>query len=151
MTNGETVLPADVSALQFRITEVRLHRRDGPWVRLPSDSAPVEFVEDGGAVRRTLLDTRVDPAEYDSMAVTFSDVFVRFGPNAGAPLTTASGVPQRFALALGPTAEQHTSVALHLEPGASLTRSPDCRWFFVPVLRSTLTARPLPSGDTPGR
>lgn len=151
ITQGETPLPSDVSRLRFRVAEIRLHSRDGRWVRLPSDSAPIEFVSGGRSVRRTLLDTRVAPIVYDSMTVAFDDVFVRFGPNAGAPLTTSVDVPQRLSIALEPGAGTLTTVVLRLEPGASLTRTPDYRWFFVPMLRPDVSTRTRPPGTDPER
>lgn len=151
MTGGETALPGDVSHLRFRVTEVRLRRADGLWVRLPSDSAPIEISDETPNLRRTLLDTRVAPASYDSLTITFDDVFVRFGPNAGAPLTTADEAPQQLALELNPTLHDRTTVQLTLEPGASLSRSPDCRWFFVPILLSRVTAVSLAPADTESR
>jgi hypothetical protein len=139
MAGGETPLPSDVSHLRFRITEVRLRRSDGRWVRLPSDSAPIEISEGRQNVRRTLLDTRVAPVAYDSLTVAFDDVFVQFGANAGAPLTIPGDAPQQLAIGLNPARGAHTTVLLTVEAGASLTRSPDCRWFFVPILLSDLS------------
>lgn len=150
MTGGETPLPSDVSRLRFRITEVRLRRADGRWVRLPSDSAPIEIGEGRQNARRTLLDTRVAPTAYDSLTISFDDVFVQFGANAGAPLTMAGEAPQQLAIDMNPMLEARTTVRLTMEAGASLTRSPDCRWFFVPILLSELSVA-SPAPVEPGR
>lgn len=135
LSDGTTQLPRDIERFQFRIAEVQLHRRDGGWVRLPSDAAPIELVRGETLRPRTILDTYVPPARYDSLAVALSQVFVRFGENAGAPLATADGLPQKLAFSLDPSLERPTVIDLILEPGASLARTADCRWYFVPVLR----------------
>lgn len=148
MVQGETPLPDAVSRLRFRVTEIRLHREGGPWVRLPSDAGPTEFVTGGRGAPRTLLEARVAPATYDSLTIAFDDVFVHFGPNAGAPLTTANEAPQQLALALDPALGTRTTVVLKMEPAASLTRSPDCRWFFVPILRTDVTSRTITPAES---
>ncbi len=84
--------------------------------------------------RRTVLDTRVDPTAYDSVALSLDQVFVQFDANSGAPLTIADDEPLRFALHMHPLLESPTVMQLRFEPGASLRRAPDCRWFFVPVV-----------------
>lgn len=150
MRTGETALPADISLLRIRVTEVRLRRSNGQWIRLPSDTVPIEVMDEAQGVRRTLLETRVAPAAYDSLSIAFADVFVRFGANAGGSLTTASDAPQRLALELEPSLGAFTRLVLTLEPGASLSRSPDCRWFFVPVLLTdveSLSLRPSEVGN----
>lgn len=147
MAQGETPLPDDVSRMRFRITEVRLRRATGQWVRLPSDAAPIEITGETDGARKTLLDARVIPEPYDSLTIRFDDVFARFGQNAGGPLTTAREAPQRLAIDVEPALGARTTVVLRFEPGASLTRSPDCRWFFLPVLRSDVETTPLVPPD----
>lgn len=145
---GETALPGDVSHLRFRVAEIRLRQSaDGEWIRLPSDTAPVEVVEDTRNVRKTLLEARIAPVAYDSLSIVFDDVFVRFGTNAGGPLTTGREAPHQLALGFEPEPGVLTRVMLTLEPGASLTRSPDCRWFFVPVLMTELAMLPMAPTD----
>lgn len=145
MTRGPTTLPEEVSALRFRITEIQLRRSSGEWIRLPSDAGPLDLNDEPRAVRRTLVDTRVTPGTYDSLAVSFSDVFVRFGENAGAPLTAGdASAPHRLAVEMRPSLDTRTTVVLALEPKASLTRSPDCRWFFVPMIRPEIVSSRLP-------
>lgn len=135
LERGETDLPDAIDQLRFRTAEIRLRTTDGEWVRLPSDASPVEIARGTAAQRRLVLDTRIAPMRYDSMAVTLNNVFVRFNENAGAPLTTASDAPQQFALDLEARLDVPTAVHLRLEPQPSLRQSQDCRWFFVPMFR----------------
>ncbi|MEX1055679.1 MAG: hypothetical protein WED81_06590 [Rhodothermales bacterium] len=132
---GDTDLPDEVSKLRFRIAEVHLQQRGGEWVRLPSDLNLIEIDRGRDGIRKTVLDTRVPPAEYDSLALSFDRVYLEFGANAGGPLTVAAGAPHRMALGLRTALGLPISLILRFEPGASLTRSSDCRWFFVPLLR----------------
>ena len=138
LEGGETELPDAVELLRFRVAEIRLHERGGDWIRLPSDASQIEMVRGRRALRRLVIDTRVPPTRYDSLAISLHDVFVRFNENAGAPLTTARDTPQRFALDVEPELESTTTLRLQLEGGASLTRAPDCRWFFVPLFETSL-------------
>lgn len=138
LAEGETELPDGVSTLRFRVAEVRLHERDGDWIRLPSDASQIELVRGRSMPRKLVLDTRVPPSRYDSLAIALDGVFVRFNENAGAPLTTAKDAPQRFAFSFEPELESQTALTLMLESGASLTRSPDCRWFFVPLFETNV-------------
>ena len=135
MGQGETSLPEDIERFEFRISEVRLHRKDGDWVRLPSDEHQFALPLHRNA-RRTVLDAQVAPAGYDSVAISFDHLFARFSENAGAPLTAAEGEPLRLALDLETSLEAQSVMTLQFEPGASLRRAPDCRWFFIPVVRA---------------
>ena len=144
LERGETDLPHAIDHLRFRTAEIRLRTTEGEWIRLPSDASPVEIARGTAAQRRLVLDTRIAPMRYDSMAVTLNNVFVRFNENAGAPLTTASDAPQQFVLDLEARLDVPTTVHLRLEPQPSLRRTQDCRWFFVPMFRVDV------SRDAPG-
>lgn len=148
MQEGETSLPDDVDRFEFRIGEIRLHQKGGNWIRLPADVNQVTLPLHRDA-RRTLLDGRVAPAEYDSVALSFDHLFARFGPNAGAPLTAAEGEPLRLALDITTSLDEPTFVMLQFEPGASLRRSPDCKWFFIPVVMPSVSRSPS-SPDSSG-
>lgn len=148
LQQGRTELPDDVASLRFRVAEVRLHSGDGAWTRLPSDVNTIEFAAGSRNGRRTILDTRVAPAAYDSLAIALERVFVQFNENSGAPLATADGAPQRLALDLHLDRSVPTSLTLNLEVGASLTRSPDCSWFFVPVFRPEVEQGDASPADT---
>lgn len=136
LERGATDLPEDVDQLRFRIAEIRLRESDGDWLRLPSDGSLIEFDRGARSARRVVLDTRVPPGDYDSLAIALDRVFVRFNENAGAPLTTARNSPQQLALDLEPTLDGPTTLYLRLEAGPSLTRTEDCRWFFVPIFET---------------
>lgn len=134
---GETALPDDIERFEFRIAEVRLHETDGGWIRLPSEvhQFTLPLPRRG---RRVVLDAQIAPADYDSVALTFDRLFARFSENAGAPLTAADDEPLRLALDLSISLDAPSALNLQFEPGASLRRAPDCRWFFVPVLRAVV-------------
>jgi hypothetical protein len=136
LEKGASVLHEDIDALEFRISEVQVHLVDGAWIRLPSDMIPFEISQGFDDMARSVLNTTVTPAAYDSVAVAFDGIYARFNANAGAPLTAASAEPLRMALALNPSRESTTTVVLAFEPEASLRRSSDCRWFFLPVIRT---------------
>ena len=137
---GETELPEAAELLRFRVAEVRLHERGGDWMQLPSDASRIEIERGRGSPRKLILDARVPPAGFDSLAIELDDVFVRFNENSGAPLTTAKDAPQKLALELKSNLESPTTILLRLEPGASLTRTPDCRWFFVPLFETRVSS-----------
>ncbi|GEM_PF-1955892 len=134
---GGTDLPEHIQQLTFRTAEIRLRATDGEWIRLPSDAGSVELERGRSTPARLVLDTRIPPASYDSMAVALSHVFVRFNENSGGPLTTAADVPQRLGLDLTATLDAASTIHLRLEPGPSLRRTQDCRWFFVPIYSLT--------------
>lgn len=135
LEQGATALPEDIEQFEFRISEVHLHEEGGDWIRLPSDVHQFALPLHRNA-RRIVLDTGVEPAAYDSVALRFDNVFARFSANAGAPLTTAADEPLRLALNLGTSLDAAAAITLQFEAGASLRRAPDCRWFFVPVVQA---------------
>ena len=138
LEQGETALPDDIERFEFRIAEVRLHETGGGWIRLPSDVHHFTLPLPQRS-RRVVLDTQIAPAAYDSVALTFDRLFARFSENAGAPLTAAAGdEPLRLALNLSTSLDTRSAVTFQFEPGASLRRAPDCRWFFVPTLRAVV-------------
>lgn len=139
LEQGATSLPKDIERFEFRISEVRLHREDGEWIRLPSESHQFALPLRQGA-RRIVLNARVAPARYDSVGLVFGDVFARFGANAGAPLTASESEPLRLAIELETSLESASALSFQFEPGASLRRGPECRWFFAPVLRPKISA-----------
>jgi hypothetical protein len=141
---GMTELPADVEQLRFRVAEIHLRQADGDWLRFPSDLHLVELQRGRNGTERTMLDSRVPSVAYDSLAVVFDRIFAQFGENAGAPLTAGAGTPHRMALEMNPIAGEHTTLVLRFEPGPSLSRTPDCRWYFIPLLRSEVIRTPAP-------
>lgn len=136
MEQGDTSLPDEIDRFEFRIAEVRLHEAGGSWIRLPSETHQFTLPIARRA-RRTVLNTRVTPARYDSVALSFDQLFARFGENAGARLT-AGDEPLRLALDFTTSLETNATIRLRFEPGASLRRAPDCRWFFVPVVQTSV-------------
>lgn len=133
LETGATALPDAVQALRFRVAEVRLKPTDSLWTAYPADVNRFE-VTNGTRTRRTILSTQIPAAAYDSLALDLSDVYVEFGPNAGGPLTMPRDRPLSFPAALDYSASDRATVRLTLEPGASLSQSDDCRWFFTPFV-----------------
>jgi len=126
-------LPEGVQSLRFRISDVWLKKTGEEWIRLPADVN--QFVLPPAArATRPILTTRVPPGSYDSLGVSFSDVFVLFDANSGGPLTMLREEPTRMAVSLEAAADHPEAIHLRFEPGASLTRTEDCRWFFVPFV-----------------
>jgi hypothetical protein len=142
---GGTDLPVEVSKLRFRIAEVHLRQQGGEWVRLPSDLNLIEIDRGGDGVRKAVLHARVPPADYDSLALSFDRVYVEFDANSGGPLALAADTPHRMKLDLRLDLVHPASLILRFEPGASLIRSSDCRWFFVPLLRPVIVRGPSAS------
>lgn len=133
VATGTTPLPEEVQALRFQLAEIRLKPADGDWTTYPADVNRFEITA-SSRPRKTVLSTKLPPARYDSLALVLNDVFALYGPNAGGPLTLPQGEPLRLALPLSPRPGQTTVLHLTFEPGASLSRDADCRWFFLPFL-----------------
>ncbi len=128
---GKTSLPDDVQALRFRIDEIRLHTDEGEWITFPGELNTFEILPDR-YLGKTILSTRVQPLVYDSIAVKISDAFVLFGENAGGPVTLPRDEALEIAVEMKPTVGDGTQVVIAIEPGASLYRDNNCRWYFVP-------------------
>lgn len=128
---GQTSLPADVQALRFRIEEIRLHTDEGEWITFPGELNSFEILPDR-YLGKTILSTRVQPLLYDSIAVKISDAFVLFGENAGGPLTLPKDKPLEIAIEMLPKVGEATQVKISIEPGASLYKDSNCKWYFVP-------------------
>ncbi len=132
---GPTALPADVQAMQFRVAEVHLKPTDGAWTSYPADVNSF-LIAGNRRTRKAVLSTRVPPAAYDSLAVSLSEVFVQYGANAGGPLTLPRRTPLRLPLTTSLAIGRSTTIRLVFEPGASLSRTDDCRWFFLPFFEA---------------
>ncbi len=129
---GTTALPAEAQALRFRLDEVLLKvAGDTAWTSLPADANRFEIRPNLPERKRVLL-AQPPPAAYDSLALTFSDVFISFDANAGGPLTLPREAPIHLALPFRMAPGERTTIRLTFEPGASLSRTPDCRWLFLP-------------------
>lgn len=135
---GEMALPDGVEALRFRVAALQLRQADGTWATYPADANTFEVRREAAAVRKTVLVTQLPPVAYDSLAVTLSHLYVAYGPDAGGPLTQPHDRPTRLPFAFTPAPGRPAALRLTLEPGASLSRAPDCRWFFLPFLRAAL-------------
>ena len=131
VSTGDTELPEDVQVLQFRINEIQLRNQEGEWNSLPVSLNNFEIVSNR-SLSKDILSTRVPAVSYDSIAIYISDVFVLFGENTGGPIAWPREKPIKDALDISPTSERTTNVRLIFEPGASLTRDSDCRWYFIP-------------------
>jgi len=137
---GTTALPEDVDALRFRVVDLRFRQRDGAWTTYPADFNTFEVRRGEPVQRKAVLATHLPAAAYDSLAVTLGSVYVQYGPNAGGPVTMPHDAPVRLPFTLQPQPGRPATLVLTFEPGASLSRSADCRWFFLPFL----FAAPLP-------
>lgn len=126
-------LPDGVQSLTFRVSDVWLKKTGEEWMRLPADVN--QFVlPPSTRSTRPVLTALVPPGAYDSLGLSFSDVFVLFDENSGSPLTMAREAPVRMAVSLETAMDRASVVRLTFEPAASLTRTADCRWFFVPFI-----------------
>lgn len=133
LQTGATPLPEDITSLRFRVEEVWLKPAGGDWKPYPAEVNAFEIQRER-VVRKTVLSTRVPPAAYDSLAILLRDVFVLFDANAGSPLTLQRDTPLKLALPLRPEVGKATAVRLTFEPGASLTKTANCRWYFLPFI-----------------
>ncbi|MFK7846284.1 MAG: hypothetical protein AB8G77_13385 [Rhodothermales bacterium] len=134
---GETSLPDEIQALRFRIEEIRLHSDEGEWTTFPADLNSFEILPDR-YLGKTILSTRVQPVLYDSVSIKISDAFVLFGENAGGPLTLPKDTPLKIAIEMQPKVGEATQVKISIEPGASLFKDSNCRWYFVPFWNAEL-------------
>lgn len=131
IVTGSSALPPDVQALRFRLDEVRLRTEAGEWLTFPAELNSFEILQNR-QVQKTILTTRVQPLVYDSLALKVSDVFVLFDENAGAPLTLPKDKFFTMDLGVEPAVGTVAQVLIAFEPGASLMRGADCRWYFIP-------------------
>ncbi len=133
---GRTPLPPQVQGMRFRVQEVRLKQVAGPWTTYPAGANSFE-VGTGMPARKTVLATLVLPAAYDSLALTFTEVYVAYSAHAGGPLTLSRDAPLRMPLRLQP--DRPTILRLTFEPGASLIHEAACcRWYFLPFVTATV-------------
>lgn len=128
---GRTALPEDVQAMQFRIAEIHLKATDAGWTTYPADVNSFE-ISAGTRTRKIVLSTQIPPAAYDSLGLVLNNIFVFYTANAGGPLTMPGDAPLLLSLGVQLTTETPTTLELLFEPGASLSRTPACQWFFLP-------------------
>lgn len=126
-------LPADVARVQLRASEVRLHQVDGSWLSFPASTGRFALESDQAQVR-SILNTQVPPALFDSIEVHFDEVYLEFGANAGSALTMASPPRAVRRLDLRPEVGRTVRVRLTLNPGASVMQDEACRWHFLPFI-----------------
>lgn len=134
---GTTPLPADVQALRFTIDEIHLRSEDGEWKVMPAEFNSFEILSNR-ELSKNILTTRVEPMSYDSIALSLSDLFVLYDENAGGPIAWPRDQPIKEALNIDPQVGVATRVRIVLEPGASLVKDPQCRWYFVPFWTAEL-------------
>ena len=135
---GESLLPAEIQALRFRIEEVHLKTKEGEWLVFPIELNSFE-INSANYIGKTILSTRVQPVAYDSLALKLTDVFVLFGENAGGPLTMPRDKAHQIPVAMHPKVGEGTQVRIKLEPGASVFKDRKCRWYFVPFSTAGVT------------
>lgn len=135
---GRTTLPEEVAALRFRVEELHFHRRDSSWSAYPADVNAFEVRGAGVRPQRIVLATELPPAAYDSIAVVLRDLYVSFGPAAGAPLTRDPALTYAIPIPVDARPDTALTIDLTLEAGASILRAPDCRWLFTPFLTAAV-------------
>lgn len=128
---GQTPLPSDVQALRFSVDEVHLRSEEGEWIVMPADFNSFEILANR-ELSKNVLSTRVEPMSYDSIALSISDLFVLYDENAGGPIAWPRDQPIKEPLSIDPDVGVATRVRIILEPGASLLKDPQCRWYFSP-------------------
>lgn len=128
---GETTLPPEIRSMRFRVNELALLGPGGTWTSYQAEQNLLEIVR-GQPTRKTVLSAQVPPAAYDSLAIELSDIYVRYDANAGGPLAVPRGTPIHIPLTTYVAVGRPKTVRLVFEAGASLSRTADCRWFFVP-------------------
>lgn len=132
---GSTPLPPGISSLRFQVAEIATRLRGGGWTALPADTNPFVLPRDTGA-RQIILTAPLPAERYDSLAVSFRDVFVLFNENSGSALGTPGDQPIKLALPFSMSASPADSIELRFEPGASILHTQDCHWYFVPFIVS---------------
>jgi hypothetical protein len=133
LTTGTDALPPGVASFQFRINAVRLRAADGTWTQYAASGHRFEF-SGAQSLERNILTARVPAVAYDSVIVTFDDLFLHFGPNAGGPLSQSGNNEVRSAVDLELEPAREHVLHLRFEPGTGLRRSADCHWLFSPVV-----------------
>jgi hypothetical protein len=129
-----SALHQDVRALRFRLDGMTLHTAADTASAYRVGSAEIAVTPDPASRRRVLLQARMPPARYDTLSFRMRDTRVRFGPNAGGPLTTAGGGDtMRVPLSFSPAPGDSAQLRLRFDAAASLERSDDCRWRFAPA------------------
>ena len=136
ITTGETSLPDDVQALRFQVDDIRLKNNEGEWQVLPAELNSFEILPNR-ELSKTILTTRVETVLYDSIAFSISNLFVLYDENAGGPIAWPKDQPIKEKLSFKPDIEAATRVRIVLEPGASLLKDAQCRWYFVPFWTAT--------------
>ncbi len=133
LQTGASALEKDVATLRFQVDSVGLKSPEQAWRWYPADRNLFE-ISAGHLPERIILSTRVPESAYDSLALSFQDVYVQFNPHAGAPLTAGEHVPLTLPARIAAEGTGRQMLTLVLEPGPSVTRSADCRWYFVPFV-----------------
>ena len=64
--------------------------------------------------------------------MSISDLFVLYGENAGGPIAWPKDQSIKEVLHIEPGVEAVTRVKIILEPGASLLKDENCKWYFIP-------------------
>lgn len=131
VATGNTSLPEDVQALRFSIDEIHLKNNEGDWQVLPAELNSFEILPNR-ELSKTILTTRVETVLYDSIAFSISDLFVLYDENAGGPIAWPKNNPLKGQLRLKPEVNAATRIRIVLEPGASLLKDSNCRWYFTP-------------------
>lgn len=137
ITTGNTSLPDDVQALRFQVDEIHLKNNEGEWEVMPAELNSFEILPNR-ELSKTILTTRVETVLYDSIAFSISNLFVLYDENAGGPIAWPKETPLKGALSFKPEVESATRIQITLEPGASLLKDKQCRWYFTPFWAADL-------------
>lgn len=136
LATGETRLPEPISELRFRIPRMALITRDSSRTVRELPQITVKIIR-GQTNTYTLLRSNFDPEAYDQLKLTIRDIYVEYGPNAGAPLTVET---DEVEVSMPAPASPSTPLILRLtlDGVASFDRSFDRTWVFTPTFDAEL-------------
>lgn len=127
---GESALPAPISELTFRISRMALVTPDGSRTVRELSHANVQVTREQ-TDSYLLLRERIQPESYDRLTLRVQNIYVTYGPNAGAPLTIEN---EDITLPMPDVASGNTPVLLRIsfDAAASFDRNDDGTWHFSP-------------------
>lgn len=127
---GESVLPTPISKLTFRISRMALISPDSNRTirELPHANIQVTREQTNSYL---LLQERIRPESYDRLTLSIKNIYVTYGPNAGAPLTIEN---DEITLPMPDVISGDTPVLLRItfDASASFDRNDDGTWHFSP-------------------
>lgn len=126
-------MPEDAASVRFRVAGLRLRESGGMWHSYPAGAGVIR-VDGRERLERTVLSTQISPAKYDSVEISFDDVYVEFDANAGGPITSEESPRAARLVEVEAEVGGEMIVILRLDPAASLIQDSSCRWHFLPFV-----------------